>query len=214
MTLHRSMQVFFTLGLGFAAACGSDTTEPGVSEAVLAVLSGNAQTATEGEALPIPAAVRVSRDGSGVSGVSVAWAVTSGGGSVAPASSTTDSDGVASTTWTLGPTAGANALQASSSGATGSPSFTATGTPAVLPNQANVAVGDNFFDPTSALVAVGGQVTWTWNGAIGHNVTFPAGSNSATQSAGTFSRSFPTAGSFDYLCTIHGAAMSGTIVVG
>ena len=48
MTLHRSMQVFFTLGLGFAAACGSDTTEPGVSEAVLAVLSGNAQTATEG----------------------------------------------------------------------------------------------------------------------------------------------------------------------
>ena len=133
---------------------------------------------------------------------------------MAPASSTTDSDGVASTTWTLGPTAGANALQASSSGATGSPSFTATGTPAVLPNQANVAVGDNFFDPTSALVAVGGQVTWTWNGAIGHNVTFPAGSNSATQSAGTFSRSFPTAGSFDYLCTIHGAAMSGTIVVG
>ena len=214
MTLHRSMQVVLTLGLGFAAACGGDnTTEPDASQAVLAVLSGNAQTATEGEALPIPAAVRVTRDGSGVSGVSVAWAVTAGGGSVAPASSSTDSDGMASTIWTLGPSAGANTLQASSSGATGSPSFTATGTPAVLPMQANVSVGDNFFDPTSALVAVGGQVTWTWNGAIGHNVTFST-SGSSTQSSGTFSQTFSTAGSFPYQCTIHPGTMTGTIVVG
>ena len=74
-------------------------------------------------------------------------------------------------------------------------------------------MGDNFFNPTSQRVAVGGTVTWTWAGQIGHNVTFSSGMNSSTQSAGTFDRDFPDAGAFDYLCTIHGASMSGTIVV-
>jgi plastocyanin len=41
-------------------------------------------------------------------------------------------------------------------------------------------------------------------------------SNSPTQKAGTFSRSFSNAGSFDYFCTVHGTAttgMRGSVVV-
>ena len=81
------------------------------------------------------------------------------------------------------------------------------------PPTAAVSVGDFFFDPTSPTIAAGGTITWTWAGNVVHNVTFPTGTNSATQTSGTFSRTFPTAGSFSYFCTIHGSGMSGTIVV-
>ncbi len=84
---------------------------------------------------------------------------------------------------------------------------------AAPPEQASGSVGDNFFNPANQRVAVGGTVTWTWTGQVIHNVTFPSGTNSVTQTSGTFSRDFASAGAFDYLCTIHGAAMSGTIVV-
>ena len=83
---------------------------------------------------------------------------------------------------------------------------------------ASVTVGDNFFQPASGSVtrgANGATVTWTWSGRNPHNVTFDAGgSNSTTQTAGTFSRTFTAAGTFTYICTIHGrAVMSGTVVV-
>lgn len=205
------------LGLSVIAllivACGGDSTGP---EAALAVAaqSGGGQTATVSTALANPIVVRVSQGGTAVSGANVTWAVTAGGGSVTPTSSMTAADGLASTVWTLGSAAGANTVQASVSGATGSPvSFSATATSGTPPVQANVAVGDNFFNPSSTTVAVGGQVTWTWGGSAPHNVTFSAGTNSATQSSGTFDRTFPTAGSFDYQCTVHGAAMSGTVMV-
>jgi plastocyanin len=130
-------------------------------------------------------------------------------------SSTTDNSGNASTTWTLGPSPGANSVAASSSGIAGSPvEFTATGvedTPP--PTQANVSVQDNTFVPASSTIAEGGQVTWTWAGSNQHNVTFASGTNSVDQSSGTFSRTFPSAGSFPYQCTIHGSSMSGTVVV-
>jgi plastocyanin len=157
--------------------------------------------------------VRVSQGGTVMSGANITWSVTAGGGSVTPTTSTTGADGLASTVWTLGPNPGANSVEASMSGATGSPvAFGATGTGAP-PLQANVTVGDNVFNPGSSTIAAGGQVTWTWGGSNSHNVTFPAGTSSSTQTAGTFSRTFPTAGTFNYQCSIHGAAMSGTIVV-
>ena len=197
----------------FVAACGEDTTQP-EPETRVAVQSGDNQSQTVGAALDNPVVVRVSQDGSGLSGASVAWTVTGGGGSVSPTTSTTDSDGFASTVWTLGATAGANSLEASVSGATGSPvTFSATGEPGTLPNTASVDVNDNFFDPSSVSIAQGGEVTWTWVGSGTHNVTFASGPNSSTTSTGTFSRTFDTTGSFDYQCTIHGSAMSGTVVV-
>jgi len=87
-----------------------------------------------------------------------------------------------------------------------------------------VTVQDDAFNPVATSVSVGGTVTWSWNGANPHNVTFidPIGSGasapaSGTQAAGSYQLTFNTAGTFDYYCTIHGTAqgtgMAGTITV-
>ena len=64
---------------------------------------------------------------------------------------------------------------------------------------------------------------WAWNSCTGdaysgqtcvsHSVTFDDGVTSPTQDQGTFSRIFNAAGTYNYHCSIHGAAMSGTITV-
>ena len=76
----------------------------------------------------------------------------------------------------------------------------------------NVTVADNYFSPASTTVAVG-AVTWTWTGSMSHNVTFDDGNSSPTQATGTYTRRFSVAGTYSYHCTIHGAAMSGTVTV-
>jgi plastocyanin len=78
-----------------------------------------------------------------------------------------------------------------------------------------VTVGNNFFSPADLSVAPGTTVTWTWAaGAVEHNVTFEDGAHSATQSSGSFPRTFSAAGTFPYHCTIHGAtAMHGSVTV-
>src|SRR5437016_3053450 len=49
------------------------------------------------------------------------------------------------------------------------------------------------FSPSSGSVTSGGTVTWSWaNGSIEHNVTFNDGPASASQSAGSYQRTFPT----------------------
>lgn len=80
----------------------------------------------------------------------------------------------------------------------------------------DVEIGNNFFDPTTLSVAAGATVTWAWKpGDVVHNVTFDDGApGSGDKSSGTFQRTFGTAGSYSYHCSIHGAAvMSGTITV-
>ena len=77
-----------------------------------------------------------------------------------------------------------------------------------------IAVGNNVFDPGATTVPPGTTVTWTWQpGAVSHNVTFDAATKSPTQTAGTYSRMFATAGTYPYQCTIHGASMSGSVTV-
>ncbi len=72
----------------------------------------------------------------------------------------------------------------------------------------------NFVAPTVTL-AVGGTVTWS-TGTVGHNVTFSAvtgaPANIATAASTSTARTFTTAGTFPYNCTLH-AGMTGTIVV-
>ncbi|MEW5931065.1 MAG: Ig-like domain-containing protein, partial [Gemmatimonadota bacterium] len=94
----------------------------------LSRVGGDGQSATVGTALPNALAVRVAdAGGNPVAGAGVTWMVTAGGGSVAPAIATTDAEGVARAAWTLGTTAGANAVTAAAAGATAG--FAATGTP-------------------------------------------------------------------------------------
>ena len=89
-------------------------------------ISGDEQTGSHGSALPDPLVVEVV-DGGGnpVVGAAVTWVVTGGGGSLDPTTGTTDDNGRASTTWTLGPGIGANSAQAIVSGV-GEATFTAT----------------------------------------------------------------------------------------
>jgi hypothetical protein len=92
----------------------------------LQLTSGDEQTAEPGTALANPLIVRLVDDaGDGVPGRAVAWIVATGEGAATPASSDTDAEGYASTTWTLGPESGAQTLNAVVSGV-GVVSFTAT----------------------------------------------------------------------------------------
>jgi len=86
--------------------------------------------------------------------------------------------------------------------------------PPPAPAQTNqVAIGDDFFSPANIQVPVGTTVTWTWsNSATLHNVTFADGSTSGDKaSSATFSKTFSSAGTFSYLCTLHN--MIGSVLV-
>jgi plastocyanin len=76
-----------------------------------------------------------------------------------------------------------------------------------------VSVGDNFFDPVKAKVALGGKVKWTNNGKVDHNVTFSGGFASGNFGPGeSVKTKFNRAGKFLYSCTIH-AGMDGKVKV-
>jgi adhesin/invasin len=98
--------------------------------AKIAVSAGNGQSATVGALVATAPSVLVTdANNNPVAGVTVTFAVASGGGSVSGAIATTNASGIATVgSWTLGTTAGANSLTATSAGLTGSPvTFTATG---------------------------------------------------------------------------------------
>lgn len=82
----------------------------------------------------------------------------------------------------------------------------------------SVSVCDNFFAPASSPIAPGSAVTWTWRGSNQHNVTFEDRQGSSpTQNSGTHSRTFSSAGTFRYRCTIHSTdfnmGMIGSVTV-
>jgi plastocyanin len=89
-------------------------------------------------------------------------------------------------------------------------------TVAVYPTSANVNANANLtFDPTAVDIVAGGTVTWSFFG-VTHNVTFSGGAgtpgNIPDQSAGSATRTFTTAGTFGFQCTIH-PYMTGTVTV-
>jgi len=76
-----------------------------------------------------------------------------------------------------------------------------------------VTVADNQFTPPDIQVSPGTTVTWTWaQGASDHNVSFSDGATSGNKSSGTFTRTFSSAGTFPYSCTLH-PGMTGTVTV-
>ena len=88
---------------------------------------------------------------------------------------------------------------------------------------ASITVENNRFDPSATTVAAGTMVTWRWDACrddgyggtvcTAHDVTFEGGGGSTTQSTGTYSRQFNSAGTFNYRCSVHGAAMAGQVIV-
>jgi plastocyanin len=109
----------------------------------------------------------------------------------------------------------------SGGGTTAPPNNQNTNTP---PPVGGISVDNNSFSPSAKTVAVGATVQWAWNSCTGdpyyggttctaHSVTFDDGTGSATQDHGSFSKVFNAAGTFNYHCSVHGAAMSGSITV-
>ena len=81
---------------------------------------------------------------------------------------------------------------------------------------AGISMYNMVFSPATKTVAKGTVVTWTNNDGYAHNVTSNDGTSfsSGTIDGGkTFSYTANVAGTFNYHCTIHGMAMSGTLIV-
>lgn len=104
-------------------------------------VSGDGQSGTAGSLLSSPLVVRVDDAfDNPVSGVAVEWAVTAGGGSLSSTSTTTGSDGEASTEWTLGGTLGTQTAEARAAGLQGSPVvFTADAAASTAPSITSVS---------------------------------------------------------------------------
>jgi hypothetical protein len=92
-----------------------------------------------------------------MSGVVVSFLILSGGGSVSAATATTDTTGIATVNWTLGPTVGANALNVAV-GTLTAITFTATSTAGAAAAVAKTA-GDNQVDTAGIAVTVAPSVT-------------------------------------------------------
>jgi len=76
----------------------------------------------------------------------------------------------------------------------------------------NVVMSGTAFSPATVTIAAGEYVKWTNNDGVQHNAT---GGNWATPDLSQNASAtvhFPTAGTFEYSCTLH-ANMNGTVVV-
>jgi plastocyanin len=76
-----------------------------------------------------------------------------------------------------------------------------------------VVVRDDLFAPSVMTVPPGSTVTWTWSAIHTHDVTFDDGATSGLLTNAAYQRTFTVPGTYRYHCTLHGSAMSGTVVV-
>jgi hypothetical protein len=107
MIQHRPRATFALLALALALGACNSAEGPPVPGGVTA-LSGTSQFAVVGTAAANPLVVLVTdQNGSPLANTTVSWAVTGGGGTVADTTSTSDASGIARTTYTAGPRAGA-----------------------------------------------------------------------------------------------------------
>jgi hypothetical protein len=136
------------LGTVVLGGCkSSDASAPSATPTAIRAQTGDQQTAAAGAALPVSLSVLVTdKDNKPVSGRRVDWDVGAGAGSVSPTSSTTDSRGLATTSWTVGTSAGLARVNAQINGLN-PVAFTAT----VLPGPAAAL----FASPDAAFIGVG-----------------------------------------------------------
>ncbi len=151
---------------------GVDVTQP-VSG--IAKPSGDLQIGTVGAALATPIEVRLEdRLGSPIEGIQIDFEVTVGGGSLTSTSATTNSDGRATSSWTLGTEAGTHQVTTTVSGESSSTTFSATALPDA-PDALQKIAGDNQSDVPNAtlpqLIVV--RIVDQFDNPIsGENVTF------------------------------------------
>lgn len=215
-----------TLGLRFAAllllagqiSCGGDgpSAPPPVATTITAT-SPTTLSGTAGAALATPPSVMVrDQKGDPMSGVPVGFSVASGGGSLTGAAAVTNSSGVASVgSWTLGTTAGANTLVASTGSLT-PVTFTATGTAGAAAAVTKTA-GDGQTATAGSAVATAPSVTVrdaNGNPVAGASVTFAVASGGGSVTAGsqvTNASGVATAGGWTLGATAGANSLSATV---
>lgn len=173
-----ALRLMFALPL---LACGESTINAPVAPGAITALNATGLTGTAGLPLSTTVEFRVAgTDGQPLSGVTVTFAA-SGGGTVNPASATTDGQGRVSTSWTLSRSAGANALTASTAGnvattvnATGN-AGRAANVASTTPTTMSAAVGTPIATPPSV------RVTDAFNNPVANvSVTFSLVSGGGT----------------------------------
>jgi hypothetical protein len=130
----------------------------------LEAAGGNGQQGIVGAPLTDPLSVRVTdASGHAVPDITVNWSVLTGGGTISPASSTTNGSGVASAELTLGPQEGQQQAQAQVSGLTGSPVVFSATAAADIPDIVLTVVGggNNVQDRFSSDLWVHGNYAYT-----------------------------------------------------
>ncbi|MDQ3698244.1 MAG: DVUA0089 family protein [Gemmatimonadota bacterium] len=193
MLLRRQSSILCALAASsVVAACSNDGTNPQPkTPADIRLVSGNGQAGTVGQALAAPLIVRVTAsDGSGLADATVEWTVEAGGGNISRQSASTDDDGEASVTWTVGEAAGTNnnTVTATVEGLSG-PKVTFRAS-AAAGAAAGIAVrdGDGQTAPASSILPVHHSVRVTDqfdNSISGVTVSWSAASGGGSVSAAT-----------------------------
>ena len=146
--------------------------------------------------------------------VTIDWAVATGGGSITPAQNTTGATGTATAQRTLGSGTGDQTATATASALTGPPQVTFTTTAQII---TPIDIADNSFSPSDVTIPLHSVVRWSWTGANTHNVTFTAATgvpaDIGNRTSGAVDRTFDTAGTFQFRCTIHPTTMTGSVTV-
>ena len=202
MQMQKRFQGF--CGLVFMAllgACGGGGSTSVVGPVTTVSVGAPSATVAVGGSLQLTASA-TDASGNAVTGLTATWA--SSNQSVASVSSSGLVSGVAF---------GSVTITATISGIAGSKGLTVAAPSAAATVQATTGLT---FEPAQADITAGGTVTWQFS-TVTHNVTFsgsgagtPVNIGSSTSTSVT--RTFPTAGTFAYSCTLH-LGMTGTVVV-
>ncbi|MEP6590833.1 MAG: plastocyanin/azurin family copper-binding protein [Gemmatimonadota bacterium] len=196
---------------------------PGVLAISAANPTGNGQSGSTGSRLPNELRVLVTRGGVPAGGELVIWQANDANAFLEPPMSTSASNGIATSAWTLGSAAGAQSATAFAGSLTGpAAQFIATAT-ALPPGSATIKLytsGGARFDPATLTVAAGTTVSFVWQDGF-HDVT-PTGTPtfvgvlSATDPPKSYQFTFTTPGTYRFYCDVHGTpttGMRGTVIV-
>jgi hypothetical protein len=178
MGVSRRFALACVVGPLLVYGCGGDAgpnppPPPPPAPGNLVKHSVDNQNGTVGEPVQVPPAVKVTTAaGAPIAGVTVTFAVASGGGSITGGTPATDVNGVATVgSWVLGPAAGTNTLTATiaATGVTGNPAtFTASAAFTVFNPTANTSLsGTKSYNS----VNIPAGVTVTMSGDLVLNVT-------------------------------------------
>lgn len=97
-------------------------------------------------------------------------------------------------------------------GATVTAGFFLLGGSTAQAKSVSVTIDEMAFSPSTITIEAGDTVTWTNADDVPHTVTGTAFDSGTIQPGGSYSRTFPTPGTFSYHCALH-TSMTGSVIV-